>query len=104
MVHKHRNALVESGIAQRMIQTLNTYHGSCEPSPNLQIETCDFWVVKKEDSDDGTSTHVVIAYPYKGGQATQSFRVEVGMSFGVSGEASLTREQFMLVHYLADNR
>ena len=46
---KHRDALVQSGIAGRMIETLKKYKGTNDPEITFGVEDCDFRVKRTLD-------------------------------------------------------
>ncbi len=101
----HRDALVQSGIAARMIETLKKYKGTEDPEITFGVEDCDFRVevstvrcphcnhhIRSEDFD--FSAQVIIEMPTGG---TQAFGVEEGRSFGAGDEEPLTKAQFEVI-------
>jgi hypothetical protein len=107
----HRDALVQSGIAARMIETLKKYKGTEDPEITFGVEDCDFRVevtrtgrcphcnghIRSEDFDfrvEETRAQVIIEMPTGG---TQAFGVEEGRYFGAGDEEPLTKAQFEVI-------
>jgi hypothetical protein len=95
----HRDALVQSGIAARMIETLKKYKGTEDPEITFGVEDCDFRVEVTRTTDfdfrvEETRAQVIIEMPTGG---TQAFGVEEGRSFGAGDEEPLTKAQFEVI-------
>ncbi len=102
-----RDMLVQSGIAERMIESIKKSKGTLDPEITFGVEDCDFrveqTVIPAEESRFGQEevhTQVIIEMPNlhpedskKQPRVTQAFGVEEGKSFGVAGEPPLAQEQ-----------
>ena len=102
---KHRDALVQSGIAGRMIETLKKYKGTNDPEITFGVEDCNFRVEQTFDSlkggrkgrgERGGERRIQVIIEKPTGH-TQAFRVEAGKPFGAGNEQPLTQAQFEVI-------
>ena len=97
----------ESGIAQRMLDTLKRTRGTQDPEINFGINNCKFSVKREIDPYEervGIQTQVIIEMPdlrNPGERVTQAFGVREGKSFGTASEDPLTQEQMDVVNEVA---
>lgn len=100
--------LVQSGIAERMLETIKKNRGTLDPKITFGVEDCGFRVTKTlipaENSGTGkkeTRIQVVIEMPNQHEinkiempRVSSAFAVEDGKAFGTAGEPPLTQEQW----------
>lgn len=105
----HREMIVESGIADRMLEEVRQEQSRVNGREiDFGLDECDFRVEKDKDPIPGIeSFQVVIEIPNpdvenreRQPRVTQAFGVEKEKPFGAGGEP-LTKEQFELVRRLA---
>jgi len=103
-----RQQLLDSGIAQRMLNTIKKTQGYMDPPITVSLQDCSFKVIRATDQHAGPHTQVVITWPNEGPnketspQESQAFGVRSGQAFGASNENPLTPEQYALVENLAN--
>ena len=103
-----RDTLVQSGIAERMIETIKKSKGTLDPEITFGVEDCDFRVKQtiipaeeSRTSQEEIHTQVIIEMPNlhpenskNQPRVTQAFGVKEGKCFGAAGEQPLTHEQW----------
>jgi hypothetical protein len=101
--------LKESGIAQRMVDSIKKYRGENDPEIIFGVEDCNFSVEQMKRMNPKTKkyethTQAIIQMPNLKRTSERDsltvqrgFGVEKGKSFGAASEAPLTDEQFELI-------
>lgn len=104
--------LVQSGIAERIIESIKQNKGINDPEITFNIKDCNFRVEQIEDIDDRKmSTQVIVEMPNlhpinKENQpmVQRAFDVEEGGSFGAPSEQPLTSEQFAEIQKILEEQ
>lgn len=102
-----RDRLIQSGIAERMLESITKpkHIESLDPGVTFGVKDCDFRVVQFKDENDEVRTQIIIEMPNlrpennkKEPRIIRAFAVKEGKKFG--GDRKLNEEQYALVQTL----